>query len=184
MSLGDHASKGISYHYHLSDHMQRLSSIGLMAGLLVLSYVIAIHPTTIVTDASAEEGINSQAVAMLNQFIKALMLDDSQERLRAVLPFVHKSMLSPDGNDLDRTVKEFSYKRAVQNVKFYQVPVKITRVAMGNVRTIGFKSTAERGRVDRYFVAKRSGVAGLPAPIHIFFPENGGVPKIINMGSL
>lgn len=66
----------------------------------------------------------------------------------------------------------------------YKVPVEITRVAPGNERTIGFRDTAERGRVDRYFVAKRRGVSGLPAPLHVFFPADGGAPSVVDMGSL
>jgi hypothetical protein len=49
---------------------------------------------------------------------------------------------------------------------------------------MGFKETAERGRIDKYFIAKRRGIAGVPAPLHIFWPETGGKPKLINIGSL
>jgi hypothetical protein len=127
---------------------------------------------------------DANAVQVLNRFLQAISLADDHARLAAVVPLVHKSLLTADGTDLDRDTKEFSYKKAWQNVKFYQVPAGITQVHKGNVLTVGFRETAERGRVDKYFVAKKPGINGMPAPIHIFFPENGSAPKIINMGSL
>ncbi|MBI2267285.1 MAG: hypothetical protein HYU64_19325 [Armatimonadetes bacterium] len=125
-----------------------------------------------------------RGVALVDELVKALSVSDENARLNAVLPLVHKSLLSRDGKDLDRNVKEFSYKKAYQNVKFYKQPVEIHEVHKGNVMTIGFKETAERGRRDKYFIKKKDGINGMPAPIHIFWPENGGDPKVVDMGSL
>ena len=133
---------------------------------------------------NAPADADSAAVELLNQFMTALSIKDDSERLAAVLPCVHKSLLNNEGTDLMQTVKEYSYKKAVTNVALYQVPVRVTRVAKGGNSAVGYGKTAEEGRSDRYFVAKRDGVAGLPAPIHIFFPKDGTKPKIVNMGSL
>jgi len=81
-------------------------------------------------------------------------------------------------------VKDYSYKKAVTDAALYQIPVRVTRVAKDKSTAVGFGESAESGRTDRYFVAKREGVSGLPAPIHIFFPKDGSKPKIVNMGSL
>lgn len=123
------------------------------------------------------------AVEVLNQLLQGLLLADPNARLQAVLPLVHKSMLTPDGKDLDRNTKEFSYKKAAQGAQFYALPVEIYEVHQGNVTTIGFKETAETGRTDKYFLAKKSGIPGRPAPIHIFW-DTQGKPKVVNMGSL
>jgi hypothetical protein len=56
--------------------------------------------------------------------------------------------------------------------------VKITRIRRTGVSAIGFRETAEKGKVTDYFVAKKDGVNGMPAPVKIFFPEGGGEPKI------
>ncbi len=134
--------------------------------------------------ASAQEAPDPRAVELLNKLLEALLVKDARASAQAVLPLVHKSLLSDRGTDLSRSVKDFSFKKARQGVGLYKLPVQITRVARGKVTTIGFKQTAEKGRTDRYFVAKRDAVAGLPAPIHVFFPEEGGPPKIVDMGSL
>lgn len=121
---------------------------------------------------------------LVNELMQALLIKEEQARVEAVIPLVHKSLLSASGDDLDPSVKAFSFRRASNAVRLYGIPVKITRVARGSDITVGFGGTAEAGRSDRFFVAKREGVAGLPAPIHVFFPANGGGPKILNMGSL
>ena len=124
------------------------------------------------------------AVELLNQFMTALLIKDDSARLTAVLPCVHKTLLNNEGTDLSPTVKDFSYRRAVTDAALYQIPVRVTRVAKDKSTAVGFGESAESGRTDRYFVAKREGVSGLPAPIHIFFPKDGSKPKIVNMGSL
>ena len=124
------------------------------------------------------------ATELCTSLLSALAKEDPKERLAAVMPLVHRSLLNNRGNDLDHNVKEFSYRKASGAAKLYQNPAQIVEVHKGNVTTIGFKETAERGRTDKYFVGKKEGVAGRPAPLHVFWPEKGGAPKIVNMGSL
>lgn len=123
------------------------------------------------------------AVDLLNQLLQVLQLGDPDQRLAAVLPLVHKSLLTTNGKDLARSTKDFSYKKACAGASLYAQPVEITEVHKGRVMTIGFQETAESGRTDKYFLAKKPGVAGLPAPIHVFW-DSQGKPKITNMGSL
>jgi hypothetical protein len=134
------------------------------------------------TDAPADA--DGAALELLNRFMNALLIKDDSERLAAVLPCVHKSLLNNDGSDLMQTVKEYSYQRAIRDVALYQMPVRVTQVAKGNNSAVSYGKTAEEGRTDRYFIAKRDGVPGLPAPVHVFFPKDGGKPSVINMGSL
>jgi len=124
------------------------------------------------------------ALELLNQFMAALQITDEEKRIKAILPLVHKSLLNSAGDDLNGTTKDYSYRKAARNIGLYQTPAKVTRVATGRNGTAGFGETAEKGRTDRYFVAKRDGVDGVPAPLHVFFPKDGGKPKILDMGSL
>jgi|GEM_PF-1962184 len=131
--------------------------------------------------STSERAVGEQLV---NKLMNALLIEDEHARVEAVIPLVHKSLLNASGNDLDPSVKAYSFRRASNAVRLYKIPVTITRVARGSDTTVGFGGTAEAGRSDRFFVAKREGVAGPPAPIHVFFPAEGGEPKILNMGSL
>ena len=124
-----------------------------------------------------------QAVKLVRQFMKALHLQDPIKREARVSKYLHKSLLTSD-QKLTASIKNYSFKKACDNVKFYEVPARITEVHRGREVTIGFKETAERGRIDKYFVAKRDGVAGLPAPLHVFWPQGGGAPTLVNIGSL
>ena len=125
-----------------------------------------------------------KAVELINEFMVALSIEDEAERLEAVIPLVHKSLLTSDGKDLDGNTKDFSYKKAYQNVKFYAYPAEITEARLGEPLTIGWEETAEKGRLDRYFIDKKEGINGMPAPIQVFWPEDGGEPSIYYMGSL
>ena len=129
---------------------------------------------------------NPAAVSLINSFFEALHLPTDADRQKAILPLVHKSLVYNDktGPVLDRTIRDYSYSRAVKNYGLYQFPVNITEVHQGNTFTVRAGSSAELDRTDKYFVAKRSGVAGLPAPVEVFFPSQGGAPSLINFGSL
>ena len=161
-------------HTELSRH--HLPLLGWCAFALIISLSIP---------ASAIEKIEAHphATKLINQFMKTLVIKDAARRDRAVTKLLHKSMLTSAG-ELTSSVKRYSYKKACDNVRLYQSPVKVTQVHKGREVTIGFKETAERGRIDKYFVAKRSGVAGSPAPLHVFWPKSGGEPRLTNIGSL
>ena len=63
-------------------------------------------------------------------------------------------------------------------------PVKITCVRPNEVTAIGHGPTAEEGRAVDYFIAKKDGQAGMPAPVTVFFPASGGPPRVSYLGSL
>ncbi|HMV44625.1 MAG TPA: hypothetical protein PK079_17290 [Leptospiraceae bacterium] len=125
-----------------------------------------------------------KALKLVSDFMNALTIADEAERLQAILPLVHDSLKTKDKKDLFSSVKQFSYKRAVDMIKLYKAPAEVSEVHKGAVSTIGYKELAEKGRRDKYFVKKKEGVNGMPAPIHVFIPENGGEPKIYDFGSL
>jgi len=128
--------------------------------------------------------LNPKAEKLLNDFVKALSIGDSDESAKTCIPLVHKSLLNQSGDDLTADLRRFSFKKAHENVKFYQSPVKITRIRKQTTTAIGFGDTAQKGTVYDYFIAKRSGVPGMPAPVQVFFPIDGSAPKICYMGSL
>lgn len=125
-----------------------------------------------------------KGVKLCSDLLAALTMSDEKERLKAVLPLLHRSLLTPDGKGLDPMVRDFSYKKAVTGAPLYKQPADIHEVHKGREQTVGFGETAERGRVDRYFVKKKEGQPGRPASLHVFWPNEGGAPKLTNIGSL
>lgn len=130
-----------------------------------------------VSDAAAEQLLSATLVALQQN-------RDEDAAAHALLPYVHRSLLDASGGQLTTDVRQFSFKKAFGAAQLYVVPVKITRVRPSNVTAIGFGPTAERGRSIDYFVAKRDGQPGMPAPVTVFFPDSGGPPKVTYLGSL
>lgn len=130
------------------------------------------------------ESADPRAEPLLNAFLNALLLADEAACLKALLPLVHKSLLNKMGDALSRDVQEFSFKKARTNAKNYAQPVRITEVRANRVSAIGFGPSAQSGTETKYWIAKREGVGGMPAPVNIFFPADGGPPLISYMGSL
>jgi hypothetical protein len=131
-----------------------------------------------------DSDVDPRAVKLLNAFMQVLSMADPEESAQALLPLVHASLKTAAGDDLSRDLRQFSHKKAHGNARHYAVPVTVTRVRTTSTTGIGFGETAEAGRVDDYFIAKRPGVNGMPAPVKIFFPAEGGAPLISYMGSL
>jgi len=103
--------------------------------------------------------------------------------VRACLPLLHRSLLTPDGADIDPSVKKVAWKKAVANAAGLEAPVQIARVRSKGNLTIGEGSRkVERGRVDDYFLARRDKDA-LPARVTIFFPQDGE-PKIYDLSGI
>lgn len=164
--------------------MKTLIKAGLALFLTTAVATPLLHPTT--AQAQMDEPTDARAEKLLNDFLAALTQnpDNMDAAVKAALPFLHKSLLAPGGGDVTSDLRNFSFKKAWSNAKFYAQPVKITRIRRTGTSAIGFGVTAEKGRVTDYFVGKREGVNGMPAPVKIFFPEGGGEPKISYVGSL
>ncbi len=129
---------------------------------------------------------DKRGIKVINNFMKALMdnQDDEQAAATAALPFIHRSEYDNNGTNLKRDRLDFSFKKAWQNAGNYQVPVKVTRVQQQNISAIGFGETAQAGTVFKVWIAKKDGVGGVPAPLSVFFPDNGSAPTLNGYGSL
>lgn len=128
--------------------------------------------------------VDARAVDLLNRFLEALAVEDPERSARALVPLVHASLRAPGGADLSRDLRQFSFKKAHDNARHYARPVEVTRVRRTNTTALGAGPGATAGRVDDYFIGKRAGVNGMPAPVKIFFPADGSAPTIAYMGSL
>jgi|GEM_PF-1181445 len=102
---------------------------------------------------------------------------------KVAMGFYHRNHHAKSGDNLNPDRLRFSFKKGFTGIKFYQDPVKITRVRALTTQAIGFKETAEKGKSFDYFLAKKEGVSGMPAQIRIFIGEQSGI-KIDDVGSL
>ena len=129
---------------------------------------------------------DKRGVELINSFMNALIANATDELAAAktALPFIHRSEYDNSGTSLKRDRLDYSFKKAWQNAKFYQVPVSVTRVQKQSLTAIGFGATAQAGTSYKVWIAKKSGVRGLPAPLNVFFPSDGSGPTLNYYGSL
>jgi hypothetical protein len=122
------------------------------------------------------------AIDVINKVMTALQLDDLEQSVKESTKYLHKSLLSKAGDDISADLRRAGFKKARDNAKQYDVPVKVIRIRATGATSIGFKETAEKGKVVDYMLEKKGG-KGLPTPVKIFFPESGE-PKVAYIGSL
>jgi hypothetical protein len=129
---------------------------------------------------------DKKGIEVVNKFIDAINANAGDENAAALaaLPYIHKSEYDNSGAALKKDRMDFSFKKAWQNAKFYDSPVKVTRVQKQSLTAIGFGATAQAGTAYKVFIGKKAGVAGMPAPLNVFFPQDGSDPKVYYYGSL
>ncbi|MBS1150250.1 MAG: hypothetical protein H6Q89_1948 [Myxococcaceae bacterium] len=86
-----------------------------------------------------------------------------------------------DPSKLNPDSLRFAYKKAHGNVKLYDV--KVVRTVLTGTSAVGFGATGQKGKLFKYFIAKKEGVNGMPAPIQVFYPEDGSEPVVYDFGS-
>lgn len=129
---------------------------------------------------------DKKAIEVVQSFMTAIVNNpkDEDAAIKAALPFIHKSEYNAEGTSLLKDRKDYSFKKAWQNAQFYENPIKVTRVQAQKITAIGFKETAQAGTSYKVFLAKKAGVGGMPAAIHVFIPKDGTEPKVHYYGSL
>src|SRR5262245_54836923 len=152
----------------------------LCLGLLIVCVCLPCLPLTAVGQNPQPD---KRAVDLLNRMMNALLIENEEESAKALALLVHKSLLPAGGRVLTRDVRGFRCRKDHTGAKLYSNPVAVTRVRQRSLSAIGFQETAEEGTEFDYFIAKKDGVAGLPAPVRVFFPKSGAEPRISYVGS-
>ncbi len=150
--------------------------------LLILSSCLLFATSAFAIEAEPTEVPDPAAVSLIEKLMKALAIEDVEQSAKEVRALLHRSLLNKAGDDLSPDLRRSGFKKARDNAKLYESPTKVSRVRPTGQTSVGFKETADKGRVMDYLIAKKG--AGLPAPVKVFFPEAGGDPKIAYIGSL
>lgn len=121
---------------------------------------------------------------LLNTFMTAITQPDATTSAQAILPLLHASLKSPDGTTLSKDVQQFSFQKARKDAPFYKNPVEIVRENKFDQKSINLGKNPEEGTLIDYYLARKDPSTGMPAPVRVFFPANGGKPVITYIGSL
>ena len=124
---------------------------------------------------------------VLDEYIAVLNSADLDECAKKFVKIAGGHLINGEGDEIARDVKPYSLKKDFNNIKFYQQPVKITRVNYRESDYSGYGNTLIQGKSYKIWIKKKEGTAGMPAPILIIVPvghEEIKTPKVIGIGSL
>lgn len=150
---------------------------------LILSTLLSMP--LLVGTAAAQQQDDKQATVLLNNFMTAMTGSLTPERaLKDALPYLHPSLLDKSGKELSDSLRKSSFKSAHRAAKLYAVPVKVTEAKPTIQKQVAYRGNTDKGLVVEYFIARKEGVSGGPAAVPVFFPENGGLPKVVDISKL
>jgi len=144
-------------------------------------------PTPTPSPQPGQPDVDPRARALIDGLLSALLIADNEDlRFNSLVPVLHRSLLTRDKRDFAPGIREYAYRRACREAMYFQLPSKIVRVRRGTTTAIGVGAEKEIGRVDRYYIEAKTEYQSTvsPAPLHVFFPQDGGAPSISNFGSL
>ncbi|MBI2336586.1 MAG: hypothetical protein HYU97_07490 [Deltaproteobacteria bacterium] len=118
---------------------------------------------------------------LVNDFMGALLIPVAEDAEKAILPYLHSTLINSEKTGLTRDVKEFGFKKAHGNAKLFTYPVKIERVQKFDQDGISLGSQKELGDLYKIFITKPG---QMPAPLHVFIPKDGSKPMITYIGNL
>jgi hypothetical protein len=151
--------------------------------ILAFTLLFAVTATAGRKEITSQE-VPRDVIEVLNRYLTILTtsptLEDCAQKMAGISA---GHMLSRNGGISD-DVFQFSLKKDYQNAKFYKVPAVITRVQVTDNDYDGYGPTLFEGTGYKIWIAKKDGVAGLPAPIPIIKPASGAPKIVTTIGSL
>ncbi len=131
-----------------------------------------------------KEQVPQDVIEVLNEYLKILSTSPSLEACAVEVAKISGGHMLSQSGAISQDVLPYSLKKDYQNVKFYKVPAVITRVVLVENDYDGYGATLIQGTRYKIWIAKKDGVAGLPAPIPVLKPKNGASKIVTTIGSL
>jgi|GEM_PF-338165 len=159
---------------------------------LLLSFIIIFN----VKDTQAQSRKNDIPVnelpsvvkKVLDRYISILSTSETLDQCeKSFVSIAGGGLVDEMGTQLRRSVKPYSLKKDFNGIRFYKVPIEITRVNVSESAGNGYGYSAIRGKIYKVWIAKKDNINGYPAPISIMVPEGHKsikTPKIVGIGSL
>jgi hypothetical protein len=122
----------------------------------------------------------------LDKYVEILNLSSIDDCANKFIEIAGGGLVNESGTALRNDIKTYSLKKDHDYIKFYKQPVEITRVNKTPSNGQGFGASTIKGQVYKIWIAKKTGGAGMPAPVSIMVPEGHATittPKVVNIGS-
>ncbi|MBI1225915.1 MAG: hypothetical protein GC192_11825 [Bacteroidetes bacterium] len=128
------------------------------------------------TDASTTLADHELARQLVEDFVKLLATYEVENAAWRAAQFLHRSLLQ--GEMMQPQFKQNNFYRAHQRFRSYKTPISFVKSQPTNRTAIGSLRDRDEGEEIVYTLEKTVDNGGMPGTVRVFFPKNGGGPKI------
>ena len=122
---------------------------------------------------------NKEAERLINNLFSLFQTLDEKTCAQMAISIVHDSLVK--FQELEQKFLKYKFLKAYRNVNLYRMPVKIENVRVTGRTSMGRSDKKETGEEVMYEISKKENIGALPGHVRIFFPADGGLPKISNL---
>ena len=119
------------------------------------------------------------AERLINDLFSLFKTLDEDTCSKMAISIVHSSLVQ--FQELEQKFLKYKFLKAYHNSNLYTTPVKIENIKITGRNSIGRLAEKEAGEEVMYEIAKKKNIGALPGHVRIFFPADGGLPKISNL---
>jgi hypothetical protein len=117
-----------------------------------------------------------EAEILLQRLLDCLARYGTQTGSSHTAELIHPTLLQ--NGQLEERFRKHSVEVACQRLHLYKQPFQIEDEKSTGRRSLGFLSGKEEGEEIKYTLARLRPDGGMPGYVRIFFPANGGPPRI------
>ena len=119
---------------------------------------------------------HSVARQLVEDFVKLLATFEVENAAWRAAPFLHRSLLQ--GEMMQPQFKQNNFYSAHQRFRTYKIPISFVKSQPTNRTAIGSLRDRDEGEEFVYTLEKTVDNGGMPGTVRVFFPKDGGGPKI------
>lgn len=119
---------------------------------------------------------HAAARQLVEDFVKLLATYEVENAAWRAAPFLHRSLLQ--GEMMQPQFKQNNFYSAHQRFRNYRQPLNFIKTQSTNRTAIGSLRDRDEGEEFVYTLEKTVDNGGMPGTVRVFFPKNGGGPKI------
>ncbi|MCF8245762.1 MAG: hypothetical protein K9J37_14295 [Saprospiraceae bacterium] len=119
---------------------------------------------------------HTAARQLIEDFVKLLATYEVENAAWRAAPFLHRSLLQ--GEMMQPQFKQNNFYSAHQRFRSYKIPISFVKTQATNRTAIGSLRDRDEGEEYVYTLEKNMDNGGMPGTVRVFFPNDGGGPKI------
>jgi len=113
---------------------------------------------------------------LINRLFDALLSSNSEVGIQKFEEIAHQSLFQ--NGQIDPSFRKNCFNVAAARLNLYKQPPEVTSTEPTGRNRLGSRGNKEDGREEKFAIARKNSLGGFEGHIRIFFPSNGGLPKI------